>query len=298
MLQVHLQVELREPVLLCAFTGWSDAASAASGALNYVLGKWASHELASFDAEAIYNYTVTRPVVRLLGDGPRELQWPTLTWSGVPLPHAEQDLVVLLGPEPDLRWQVCAREVAAFAKQLGISRLVGLGCFYAPVAHSAKVPLVGTATDAALRGTLQALDITETNYQGPTGFLSAVLDATRREGVPAASVWGAAPSYLQGMPNPRVSATLLGVVEELLGMRLGIEELETTGRELAERIDEALRERPDLRAFVEKLQAGALDDEDDEDDGLDELSEELPSADAVLKDLEQYLRQIQGPDEE
>lgn len=296
MLQENTAVELRAPVLLCAFTGWSDAASAASGALSYVLGKWASHELARFDAEAIYNYTVTRPVVRLTGEGPRELQWPTLIWSGLPLPHAAHDLVILLGPEPDLRWQACSQQVIAFAQRLGVTRLFGLGCFYAPVAHSARVPLVGTAADPELRGALQAMDINETNYQGPTGFLSAVLDAARHADLPAASVWGAAPSYLQGMPNPRVSATLLGVVERVLGLRLGIEELEETGRELAGRIDEALRERPDLRAFVEKLQAGIEVDEDELT--ADEPGEELPSADLVLRDLEQYLRQLQDPDEE
>src|SRR5215204_6414834 len=124
MLRTHLEVELREPVLLCAFSGWSDAAAAATGALSYVLGKWASHELASFDAEAIYNYTVTRPVVRLAPDGPRQLQWPTLTWTGLPMPHAPNDLILLVGPEPDLRWQEAARETIGMARRLGVVRLL------------------------------------------------------------------------------------------------------------------------------------------------------------------------------
>src|SRR5215208_6747529 len=126
MLQVHRQIELREPVLLCAFTGWSDAASGASGALSYLLGKWEGHELAAFDAEAIYNYTVTRPVVRMSRRGPRELKWPSLTFTGVALPEAEHDLLVLLGPEPDLRWQAAIREAAALAAQFGVQRLVAL----------------------------------------------------------------------------------------------------------------------------------------------------------------------------
>ncbi len=284
MLQVHRQVELREPVLLCAFTGWSDAASGASGALSYLLAKWAGHELARFDPEAIYNYTVTRPVVRMGRSGPRELKWPALTFTGVPLPTAEHDLLVLLGPEPDLRWQSATREAAALAAQFGVQRVVALGSFYAPVAHSAPVPLVGTSADAALRDTLRELGLTQTRYQGPTGFLTALLDATRQRGIRGA-----------GMANPKVSAALLRTVERLLHVDLRRQELEVTARDLEQRIEEALRERPDLREFVDKLRSG---EEASEYSAPAEEHEELPSAEAVLKDLEQYLQQLQGSDDE
>ncbi len=67
------------------------------------------------------------------------------------------------------------------------------------------------------------------------------------------------------------------------------------GRELQARIDEALAQRPDLRQFVEKLQANVTEAEAEP---AAEPPEELPSAEAVLRDLEQYLRQLQEPDEE
>src|SRR5437763_7386815 len=140
MLQVHRQIDLRDPVLLCAFTGWADAASGASGALSYVLLKRPGDELASFDPEAIYNYTVTRPVVRMGRSGPRELKWPALTFTGVALPDAEHDLLVLLGPEPDLRWRADTREAAAPAGQLRVRRVVGLGSVYGPLAQRGPVP--------------------------------------------------------------------------------------------------------------------------------------------------------------
>ncbi len=294
MLQVYRQVELRQPVLLCAFTGWADAASGASGALSYLLMKWPGDELARFDAESIYNYTVTRPVVQMSRAGPRELKWPALTFTGVRLPTADHDLLVLLGPEPDLRWQAATREAAALAGQLGVERVIALGSFYAPVAHSAPVPLVGTSSDPALRERLRVLGLNETRYQGPTGFLTALLDAARQRGMRGAGVWGVAPSYLPGMTNPKVSAALLRIVERLLRVDLRLAELEVTARDLEERIEEALRERPDLREFVDKLRSG---------EGAAELAapaeepEELPSAEAVLRDLEQYLQQLRGPDE-
>src|SRR5262249_10846793 len=161
MLEVHRQVELRDPVLLCAFTGWSDAASAASGALSYLLMKWPGQELASFDPEQIYNYTITRPVVRNTAGGRRQLQWPPPPWTAPPPAHAPQDLVVLVGPEPDLRWPSCARAAVEYARRLSVTRILGLGCFYAPVLHSAPVPMVGTATDREMRDAVQALGLHE-----------------------------------------------------------------------------------------------------------------------------------------
>ena len=295
MLQVHRQVDLRQPVLLCAFTGWSDAGSGASGALSYLLMKWPGHQLASFDPEAIYNYTVTRPVVRFRRSGPRELQWPALTWTGIPLPDAEHDLLVLLGPEPDLRWQAAAREVGELARQWGVQRVLALGSFYAPVAHTAPVPLVGTSADPELRDALRGMGLNETRYQGPTGFLTAVLHAARQRGLRGAGIWGVAPNYLPGMVNPKVSAALLALVERLLRVDLRRGELEVTARDLELRIEEALRERPDLREFVEKLQRG---ESQAEEATPAEEPEELPSAEAVLKDLEQYLQQLRGPEDE
>jgi proteasome assembly chaperone (PAC2) family protein len=295
MLQVHRQVELREPVLLCAFTGWSDAASGASGALSYLLMKWPGDELARFDSESIFNYTVTRPVVRMSRSGPRELKWPALTFTGVPLPQAEHDLLVLLGPEPDLRWQAATREAATLAGQLGVERVIALGSFYAPVAHSVPVPLVGSSADPALRETLRHLGLNETRYQGPTGFMTALLDAARQRGMRGVGIWGVAPSYLPGMSNPKVSVALLRTVERILHVELRLAELEVTARDLEQRIEEALRERPDLREFVDKLRSGEA--------AADftapaEEPDELPSAEAVLQDLEQYLQQLRGSDEE
>ncbi len=300
MLQVHREMELRQPVLLCAFTGWSDAASGASGVLNYLLMKWPGSELASFDPEVIYSYTITRPSVRLRGPGQRELRWPALTWTALPLPHAACDLVILLGPEPDLRWQGCAQAAVGLARRLGVERAVGLGCFYALVAHTAPVPLVGTSPDRALRATLAQLGLGETAYQGPTGFLTALLDALHRAGIASASIWGAAPSYLPGIPNPKVSAALLGAVERLLQVDLGRTELDIAARDLERRIDEALRERPDLRAFVERLRAGQPGTSPAPAEPPSEAapSEDLPSADVVLKDLEEYLRRLRRSQED
>src|ERR1041385_6441173 len=100
MLTVHHLPELRQPALLWAVSGWSDAGSGASGALGYLLQKWSARRFAEFDSDAIYSYTVTRPATTRMG-GRRRLHWPELVWFALPIPHGDRDLVLLVGPEPD-----------------------------------------------------------------------------------------------------------------------------------------------------------------------------------------------------
>jgi hypothetical protein len=109
-----------------------------------------------------------------------------------------------------------------------------------------------------------------------------------------------APSYLPGVTNAKVSAALLQTVERLLRVDLGRAELEVTARDLEQRIEQALLDRPDLREFVDKLRAREAEEAGivPEPDAPAEDPGELPSADAVLQDLEQYLRQLQQGDED
>jgi hypothetical protein len=169
------------------------------------------------------------------------------------------------------------------------------------VAHKAPVSLNGSASDEQARKALRGLGLGRTSYEGPTGFLSAVVDASQKLGMTTTGVWGAAPSYLPGVANPKVSAALLRVVEELLRVDLGRAELEVSGRDMVRRVDEALQERPDLQEFIERLEAGELTEEPPPLDEPEEISsppEELPSPEALLQNLEQYLQGLQKPDDE
>jgi hypothetical protein len=120
----------------------------------------------------------------------------------------------------------------------------------------------------------------------------------------------AAPSYLSSTSNPKLSASLLGAAEELLGQELWKGELETAGRQMERRIQDALSTRPDLVDLLKRLQGESDDDMEDEsqpllivDDQPDPIEEsgELPTPEEVLRDVEEHLRKMKGnrePDEE
>src|SRR6202021_2681994 len=59
---------LRRPLLVVAFEGWNDAGDAATLALDYLAEAWGARRFASIDPEEFYDFTATRPQVKL-GEG-------------------------------------------------------------------------------------------------------------------------------------------------------------------------------------------------------------------------------------
>src|SRR5437588_164716 len=80
-LMAHLiraaQPRLRRPVLLAAFEGWNDAGDAATFAVRFLADRWEATPFASIDPEEFFDFTSTRPMVRLDDNGQREIVWPT-----------------------------------------------------------------------------------------------------------------------------------------------------------------------------------------------------------------------------
>ena len=64
---------LRRPVLLAAFEGWNDAGDAASSAVRYLRDRWQAKPFATIDPEDFFDFSSTRPQVRLNDDIAREI---------------------------------------------------------------------------------------------------------------------------------------------------------------------------------------------------------------------------------
>lgn len=285
---------LRSPTLLCGFSGWADAASAASGALRYLLVKKPGHLIAEFDSDRIYVYTTTRPLNLIDKLGRRQLQWPELTVTAIEVPEASRDLVVLLGAEPDLHWRECVKSIIDFALGLGVTQIITFGAYLAQL-HYAGAPFVqGISNDPRLQLRMNELSIGQSSYQGPTSFVTAILRSAFERGIPSASLWVAAPSYLSNTSNPKLAAALLKHAEQLLGQDLWVQELEIAGRDMERRIAEALRERPDLANFLRQLSGEPQSSEAEPSTAAEGQEQELPTAEEVLRDLEEHLRRLKG----
>ena len=272
--------KLRSPILVCAFAGWNDAASAASTALEAIASGFESEITARLDPEDFYDFQVNRPTIRLVDGRTREVDWPANTLVAVNAAGAERDLVLLSGVEPNLRWRTYSSAILDAAERLGVEMLVSLGALIADVAHTHPVPITGLATDDEL---VERLNLSRSNYEGPTGIVGVLHDQCRERGISSASLWAAIPHYVAAVPNPKAALALLRRLEGVTGIALEASELEDAMERFESQIDRAVAANPEIEDLVRRLESQQADDL--------ELPQDVPSGDTLARDFQRFLRQ-------
>lgn len=237
---------LRQPTLILAFNGWSDAGAAASTAVGYLSGQLGSQKFAAIDGEDFFDFTVQRPQVRVDQQQVRSLTWPGYDFSAAESPG----LVFGVGPEPHLRWKSFCECLLALAREVGVERVALLGSFLAEVLYTDPVPLTGFASDPAL---LERLKVPPTGYEGPTGIAGAVADAIRRSGMPLVSLWAAIPHYVAAAPNPRGALALILKLREWANLPVDLAPLEAAAVSFQAQLVEAVDANTDLSKYLRGL---------------------------------------------
>jgi proteasome assembly chaperone (PAC2) family protein len=271
---------LRSPILVAAFSGWNDAASSATTALEAVAVALDSEPIAALDPEDFYDFQVTRPTIRLREGRTREIEWPTNALFSSRAPGAERDLVLLSGVEPNMRWRSFSTAVLDAAERLGVEMVVTLGALLADVAHTRPVPITGLASDPEL---VESLGLSRSNYEGPTGIVGVLHDACRQRGLTSASLWAAVPHYVAAVPNPKAALALLRRLEGFTGIAIEASELEEAMDRFEQQVDRAVASNPEIEELVQRLES--------EQDESEELGEDVPSADSIARDFQRFLRQ-------
>ena len=187
--------------------------------------------------------------------------------------------MLLLGIEPNLRWQTFTGMIVTLAGELGVELVITLGSLLADVPHTRPSPVTGGATDPEL---IERLGLQRSRYEGPTGIVGVLHDACAREHIPSVSLWAAVPHYVSLAPSPRAALALCHRLGDILGTTIDLEELEEASERYSEQVSEAVASDDETSAYVEELEQRAelLDDEQD-----------LPSGDSLAAELTRFLRE-------
>jgi proteasome assembly chaperone (PAC2) family protein len=295
---------LRQPCVVAGFGGWINAGSASTAAVEHLITLFAAKKVAELDPERFYQFSDVRPTTALDADGQRIHVWPRAEVSVARPEQGERDLILFLGPEPNLRWREFTTSLVDIFQALGATTLFSLGAILAPVHYRAAVEMRGWGTNFAFRAALRQRRISMSRYEGPTGIATVLHALAHARGLPGAGLTASTPSYLPGMAHPWTAAALLRVVADLSGVPFDLAALDQAAVALGDQIDEFLAQRPSLRARIDALRQ-------DEPDvppqwsppssssppgrpGSAESEGSLPSPEGLVRDLEEFLRQLRG----
>ena len=266
----------KSTVMMIAFTGWNDAGESASHLVSHLLDHWESSVVAEFDPEDFYDFQVNRPAIRLDETGSRELVWPNTKVYLVRREDADQNLLLVLGAEPSMRWKSFASELLDVADDYEVELIVTLGGLLADVPHSRPIAISATAASPALAN---ALEVDPSNYEGVTGILGVIGDEARRREIDAVSFWAAVPHYVSTTPSPKASLALLEAIEEYLEFPLPHGDLRERAVAWEATVDRMAAEDSEVGDYVKELERSKDDDEFRE-----------ATADSIAKEVERFLR--------
>jgi proteasome assembly chaperone (PAC2) family protein len=297
----NAQPSLRRPALIAAFSGWNDAADAATDAVRWLARMSGGRPFATLDIEDYVDFQASRPTVELNDGVLRAITWPSFGFSAGSLTKGGRDLVLLVGVEPNLRWPAFCDDVISVARATGCEIVVTVGALLGDTPHSRPIHCTGSATDEVLAA---RLGMQRSRYEGPTGIVGVLHDAVRRAGFPSASIWAPVPHYVATPPNPKGTRAILEKLGELLDLDLNLTELDIASSAWERSVSEVVAGDADVSSYVDRLEARydaaaespslldedadeLVDDEEDED-WFDE--DDLPSGESLAADFERYLR--------
>lgn len=271
-------LELDQPVMLLAMSGWVDAASVGTDTAERIAS--GGEVVAAFEPDALFDYRSSRPTLHFSDGDLTDIVWPRLeiihrSVDGI-------DLLIATGNEPDFRWQELTREFVDLTRRYNVSKFVTLGAVPAPVPHTRPVRVLCTTSDTELLR--DGDEVMPEELVVPGAAVSVLRQGVSDAGLPAIGYWAQVPHYLQGPFHNGV----LGLIERVggqVGVRFPIGELALEATSQLEQIDADLAERDDARQYVERLEL--MQDERPE---LVTPFQEVPSADEIGAEVEKFLR--------
>jgi proteasome assembly chaperone (PAC2) family protein len=285
-MEIHQIPLLREPIMIMAFSGWNDAAEAASGAVEHLLSGWRDKNddvtpelIANVESEDFYDFQVNRPVVSIDESEIRSITWPSTQVFGMAIPSMKRDLVIVTGVEPSMKWKSFTSDLLDLADDLEVSLIVSLGSLLADTPHSRPITVTGTGAHPSIAN---RLGVSVSKYEGPTGILGIIQDGCMRRGIDAISLWAAVPHYASNAPSPKATLALINTLEEFLNIKIPLSDLPDRADAWEREVNELAAEDSEIADYVKAL-------EESKD------AAELPevSGDTIAKEFERYLRRHQ-----
>lgn len=273
-------------ILVHAFTGFLDAGLATGQAVRTILS--GSHRvIAQFDIDEVLDYRARRPPLTYVDDHFAAVEWPSITVHEVTDANGRV-FCLLSGPEPDYRWQRFTDVTMGMIEQLGVDLAVGLSAVPWPTPHTRPLGVTIHGTDPRLLPTADSLLGTIT----VPGHLSGLLELRLGEaGRDAIGIAAHVPHYLAQVDYPRAAITMLEALRDSTGIAIEINDLQPPAERAEAEVAMQVEQSEEFAAVL-----AALEQQYDQVMAVrGESEQDLPSADEIAAQVEQFLARMDLP---
>ena len=195
----------------------------------------------------------------------------------------DKEVLLLVGHEPDSKWNHFAATVAELAAQLRVRKMIGLGAYPFATPHTRAVNLSCTSPSS---DTIASLPYVRSSVDVPAGIEAVLEHVLTAQGIPSVGIWAQVPHYATSMPYPPATVALLSAVCDTGGISLDISEARAEAAAHRERLDALVAANPEHAQLLSQLESAY-----DVAHERDEQAASIPSGDELAAQFEAYLRE-------
>ncbi|MGD0919839.1 MAG: PAC2 family protein [Thermodesulfobacteriota bacterium] len=243
---------LEKPCLIIGFEGWPNAAEVSSAALQHLVENLKAKEFASVEGEDFYQVPLSRPIGVIKDGRVIEVKSPSnhFYYSKNPL---SQDLILLRGVEPHLKWTAFVDLLLDLARSFSVSQIFAIGGTYDYIPHTYPTMVSAVFNREDMRKKVIRAGLGLTEYTGPISIHTFILEAAKKRGLKTTCLWGHAPQYLQ-TKNVRVVYSVLRTLADLIGIEIDLSELQRASDYFDEQVNHLVEQDPKLQEVIKKLE--------------------------------------------
>jgi proteasome assembly chaperone (PAC2) family protein len=287
----HEKPGLVKPHMVLAFSGWTNAAQAASATGWYLIRKLKATLFAEVKPDDFYVYQASgtdqkRPLVNIENGIIQSLNIVTTNFSYYRDVNGGHDLIIASGPEPEQKWIRYSDLLLDLAREYQVEKMVAIGGSFEAIPHTAPVRITGVVNQANLIDEMKGQGIEPISYKGPSSFYTLFMLEAAKRGLPVISLWASTPHYIQVI-NFIAVYNLLMKLTRLLDIKIDLEEARRDSEYLVTQIDQAIAQKPDLQEHLKMLEKEYLKGKPQPRKAINQN---------IVREIEDLLRDNQGRD--
>lgn len=236
--------------MLISWAGHTDAGTLSEQLADSLLSTLPHRQLASFDADALFDYRSRRPQVTFAENRFTDYQGPQLDLYEV-RDSQGRPFLLLTGDEPDFQWERVSEAVLELIDRLGVKLVVVVDSLGLPVPHTRPL---GLTAHGNRRDLIEGI-----STWGPTAQLEAglgqVLEMRIDEsGHDVVGYTLHVPHYLASGRYPQVAVAALEYSGAALELMLPTDELREAARMVDQDISRQVQQNAEVQMLVQRLE--------------------------------------------
>jgi proteasome assembly chaperone (PAC2) family protein len=257
-LTIYEKPQFEKPRMVIGLSGWMDGGEVSTGTVDYLVEKFGAEKCAVIDGEEFYIHnfpgsmdiaSLFRPTARIENGIVREFN-PS---ENLFFANEKNNLLLLLGKEPHLRWKTFADCLLWLAQEWVVSAIYFIGSYGGLVPHTRQPRIYASVSDTKLKPKLKQYGLKFSNYRGPAGISTYLTYLAHQRNISMATIVAEIPAYIEGR-NPKCIDVMMKILVALLEIHVNLDDLLEASDELEKRVSDLVGQNPQLQELINKLE--------------------------------------------